>query len=277
MVNNMKKEIKHPQTSFHNYLDTLTADKETEYVEFKHGKGGFPKTTFWETYSSFANTNGGVIIIGVKEKNGEFYPEGLSRETVDEYEKIFWDTINNPNKVSHKLVTNEDVIKGEYNGGYFLIFCIPKASRENRPVYIGQNPMRGTYRRDASGDYLCREWEVSWMLAEQRPDFAMDYAIQDGYSIDDIDSESLRAYRQLFVNLKPSHAWAADDDLTFLTHLKAYRKDRKTGKEGLTLSGLLMFGKYDAIIDALPQYMIDYREYMPNQERWSNRIYSDGS
>lgn len=46
---------------------------------------------------------------------------------------------------------------------------------------------------------------------------------------------------------------------------------------GLTLSGLLMFGKYDSIIDALPQYMIDYREYTPGHERWSDRIYSDGS
>lgn len=49
--------------------------------------GGFPHKEFWPTYSSFANTDGGVIIIGVKEKNGNFYSEGLSAETVEQYEK----------------------------------------------------------------------------------------------------------------------------------------------------------------------------------------------
>lgn len=28
--------------SLHDYLDAIMADKETECVEFKHGKGGFP-------------------------------------------------------------------------------------------------------------------------------------------------------------------------------------------------------------------------------------------
>ncbi len=34
----------------HDYLEELIADKETEYVEFKHGKGGFPSNPFWESY-----------------------------------------------------------------------------------------------------------------------------------------------------------------------------------------------------------------------------------
>ncbi len=263
--------------SLHEYLDALMADKETECVEFKHGKGGFPVKGVKETYSSFANTEGGVIVVGVKEKNGNFYPEGLTKDIIYKYEKEFWDAINDPGQVSRNILTNDDVVKGEYNGNYFMLISVPRASREDRPIFIGQNPLRGTYRRNDSGDYLCKEWEVSLMLAERRPDLAMDYEIQEGFTIDDIDQESLRAFRQLFVNLKPNHPWTSDDDLGLLRHLKAYRKDRKSGKEGLTLAGLLMFGKYDSIIEALPQYMIDYREYRPGQERWSDRIYSDGS
>lgn len=263
--------------SLQDYLDALMFNKETECVEFKHGKGGFPGKGVKETYSSFANTEGGVIVVGIKEKDGKFYPEGLTEEKIYEYEKIFWDTVNDPNQVSRNLLTNDDVIKGVYNGNHFILISVPRASREERPIYIGQNPLRGTYRRNESGDYLCKEWEVSLMLSERRPDLAMDFEIQDGFTIDDIDPESLRAYRQLFVSLKPSHAWTSDSDLELLRHLKAYRKDRKSGKEGLTLAGLLMFGKYDSIIEALPQYMIDYREYRPSQERWSDRVFSDGS
>ena len=48
-------------------LERLLQDKESSEVEFKSAAGGFPKS-FWETYSSFANTNGGAIIFGIKKK-----------------------------------------------------------------------------------------------------------------------------------------------------------------------------------------------------------------
>ena len=123
-------------------------NKESDHVEFKHGKGGFPSKSFWESYSSFANTDGGVIIIGVKEKNSNFYPEGLSREDIDKYEKIFWDEVNNPKHVSCSLTKNDDVVKGNYNGNHFIMFFIPRSTRENKPVYIGQNIYTGTFKRD---------------------------------------------------------------------------------------------------------------------------------
>lgn len=75
--------------SIKEYLDHLIAGREISCVEFKYGKGGFPHKEFWPSYSSFANTDGGVIIIGGKEKDGNFYLEGLSAETVRQYEKIF--------------------------------------------------------------------------------------------------------------------------------------------------------------------------------------------
>lgn len=49
--------------------ENLLSNKESDELEFKTGKGGFPDS-FWETYSSFANTNGGTIVLGVKEADG---------------------------------------------------------------------------------------------------------------------------------------------------------------------------------------------------------------
>jgi predicted HTH transcriptional regulator len=44
---------------------------ETTDWEFKSAQGGFPGS-FWETYSAMANTEGGTIILGARERDGTF-------------------------------------------------------------------------------------------------------------------------------------------------------------------------------------------------------------
>ena len=39
---------------------------ETTDWEFKSARGGFPGS-FWETYSAMANSDGGIVILGVRE------------------------------------------------------------------------------------------------------------------------------------------------------------------------------------------------------------------
>lgn len=54
----------------------LIGQEEGTEMEYKSAKGGFPES-FWETFSAFANTHGGIIVFGIKEKNGTLTPDGL--------------------------------------------------------------------------------------------------------------------------------------------------------------------------------------------------------
>ena len=58
-------------------IKRLVAKSENDAVEFKRARGGVP-ADFWPSYSSFANTDGGVIILGVREKDGKREIEGLA-------------------------------------------------------------------------------------------------------------------------------------------------------------------------------------------------------
>ena len=262
------------------FVDDLIKNRESDDVEFKSAAGGFPGS-IWETYSSFANTDGGIIVLGVREKNGEFYIDGLSDDLIEKYKKDFWSGVNNKGIVNVSLLKSGDVEVLDYKGCRLLVINVPRAERDMRPVYQGLDPYEGTFKRNFEGDYKCSRREVRRMFSDANLLYSSDQRILDNYSFeDDIDKESLLQYRQLFSISKPDHAWGALSDMDFLKRLGAYRKDRQTGKEGFTVAGILMFGKYRSITDpeCLPSYFPDYREMDDSLgARWSNRIYPDGN
>jgi predicted HTH transcriptional regulator len=118
--------------------------------EFKSAKGGVP-ASLWDTYSAMANTNGGVIVLGVEEKRGAFRVVGL--DDASRARKIVWDCANDRGRVSANMLTERDVAVLELEGMEVVVVRVPRAARRQRPVYAGQNPVKGTYRRNFEGDY----------------------------------------------------------------------------------------------------------------------------
>ena len=267
-------------TDFNDYLESLLTQNESDDLEFKSAAGGFPGS-FWDTYSAFANTDGGTIVLGVQEKKGKFYLDNLTEEQIEKYRKDFWNNVNNTSTISRNLMQKEDVVIGNYKGFAFMLFFVPRAPRELRPVYRTNEPYKGTYKRNYEGDYRCTEREVQRMFADADDSRPADSRILKNYSIDDIDKEALAGYRQLFKGSNPDHPWHTLNDLELLRMLGGYRKDRQTGEEGFTVAGLLMFGKTQAITDVecMPHFFPDYQEHLTEDEdiRWTNRICADGT
>ena len=266
--------------NFEDYLDSLLNSVESDDLEFKSAAGGFPGS-FWDTYSAFANSEGGVIVLGVIERKGKFYIDNLSDEQIEKYTKDFWNNVNNRTTVSCNLLKTEDVVVEDYNSHKLMLFFIPRASREQRPVYRTSQPYNGTFKRNHEGDYKCTEREVQRMFSDANVSNPADSRILRNYSLDDLDMESVAQYRQLFKLAKPDHPWSVLSDFEFLKKIGAYRTDRGTKEEGFTVAGVLMFGKEDAITDneCCPDFFPDYQEKLSDNPeiRWTNRICPDGT
>ena len=90
------------------------------------------------------------------------------KKQIHKYQKNFWSVLNDRNKISRNILLNHHVKIVEYDGKKLLEIQIPAADRHDKPVYVGTDPMKGTYRRDYEGDFLCTEASVRAMFADQR-------------------------------------------------------------------------------------------------------------
>ena len=136
----------------------LASYRENNRIEAKAAKGGLPRS-MWETYSAFANTYGGVILLGVKEReDGTFETVGLAPVEAEHLRQDFWNTVSNRSKVSAVLPIESEVEVLEADGGMVLAIHVPRAPRDERPVYINNDLFGGTYRRRGEGDYRCTRW-----------------------------------------------------------------------------------------------------------------------
>ncbi|MEO6994509.1 MAG: RNA-binding domain-containing protein, partial [Lacunisphaera sp.] len=252
-----------------------SVDLECKLALGRDGQGALPED-FWPTYSAFANTSGGVVVLGVREKQQQFVVEGIPN--VAKVRKELFDLLNNREKVSANLLTDAQVREVTLDGRTLLVIEIPRANRKHRPVHLSTNPFAGhTYRRLNDGDRPLPDEEVRRMVAEQVED-SRDDRILLGYNFDDLCMETFRAYRQVFANREPGHPWNALEDLDFLRQLGGWRKDRETAESGLTLAGLLMFGWMTTIQEELSNYMLDYQERPEAkiEQRWVDRLTLDG-
>jgi len=258
-------------------LESLSLGEDHE-LEFKSARGGVPKS-LWETYCAFANTDGGVIVLGVKQHgSNRFEVQGL--EDAEKARQDFWNSANNPSIVNKNLLREEDVQILRVDEKDVLVIEVRRADRFEQPIHLGQNPIGHTFQRYNEGDYRCNDKQVRRMLSDGSEE-SFDKRVVPFFGMDDIHRESLNGYRNRFRSRSATHPWNEKSDKDFLGLLGGWRKDRANKDEGLTIAGLLMFGKETAIADPNSgvRMQVDYRDRRTDEvsERWADRVWQDGT
>ena len=243
--------------------------RENNRIEAKKALGGLPRSV-WETYSAFANTYGGIILLGVEELADKSFrtvdlpdPEKLIKE--------FWDIVNNLNKTSVNVLSSKDVFIQEVDGDHIVVINVPRAERSYKPVYVDGNPLN-TYRRNGEGDYRCTREEYQAMVRDASVK-TQDMLVLDEMDVDAFNQESVRSYRQRMRLSRPGHVWEALEDEDFLLKLGAVGIG-SDGKKHPTSAGLLMFGNEYDIVREFNTYFLDYQEQYDAGTRWTDRIIS---
>ena len=224
--------------------------KENNRIEAKKALGGLPES-IWETYSAFANTLGGILLLGVEELPGKTLrcidlpdPENMVRR--------FHALLQDRTKVSADILSKDDVQIHEIGGNHMISIHVPRAQRTERPVYIGRDAFSGTYRRNGEGDYRCTEEEVRAMLrdaAVQTPDLR----ICEEFRIGDLRRETIARC------CAGGDGTTGKDCTDFLirTGGAAIGAD---GKPYPTGAGILLFGEIGAILSLYPEYRLSYTD-----------------
>lgn len=255
-------------------LKALKIDRENSVVEAKKASFSLPKT-IWETYSAFANTNGGQILLGVSEdsETKELIVSGIMDPL--KVKKEFWDTINNPQKVSHNILSDNDFNEITLKDGKTIfIIRVPRAKLELRPIYINDDILKGSYKRNHEGDYHMTREDVSKMLRDASP-YSYDLTVYDDLPLSVLSDETINKYRRYHEGHKDNHPWKNLNKEQYLLMLGAAAFSDQDGMVHPTMAGLLMFGEEHIITRIFPNYFLDYRENLdPAKVKWSDRVQS---
>lgn len=245
--------------------------RENHQVEFKKSMDTLPKS-FWETYSAFLNTSGGVIILGISE-NEKAEPVITGVNDPEKIKTELFNQLSNKNKISFSAQANSDVMIQEIEEKKIIWVFVNEAPWRFKPVYVN-NDKRKAFYRTADGDRLLTEDEFG--IFSRNASLNSDtIALSDDFSFDDLDPSAVTSYKEAVTRRYPDRNYDTMNREKFLLELGFMCRNRRTNKICLTKGLLLFLGKYNSIKEIYPSYHLDYFNRIGNNERWIDRVATD--
>ncbi len=240
-------------------------------LELKAAAGGVPDDAY-KTISSFANTAGGWLVLGVSERQGAFVitgvndPERMQNDLVTACRST--EKFSRPVDVTPRVLT--------LDGATLLAFQVPAATRYDKPVRVRSRKTWESYVRIGAADHLCTIEEEGRFLRDASLTGFDDQPGRDA-TLDDLSPRAIRWLRAMLAERHPERADVELDDAGWMLETGLL-----CGPNQPTNAALLLFGRDRALARLKPAGMLDLRfidedwaEGGP-EHRWDDReLYED--
>lgn len=228
-------------------------------TEFKKASNRLPQNLF-ETICAFLNRNGGNIFLGIAD-DGKIM--GVNKESIIDMKKDFANLCNNPEKIEPTIYLN--IKEYEINDKVILHIYV----NEGTDVYRTNGKV---FDRNEDGDYEMKyAGRIANIYLRKQYAFTED-KVYPHIGMEDLREDLIKRARQMAINRNgEEHVWANLSNEEILRSAKLFGKDVETGKEGLTLAAILLFGKDDTILSALPFHRTDAIYRVRNLDRYDDR------
>lgn len=229
-------------------------------VEFKKAQRGVPEDAY-PTVSAFANTAGGHLVFGIEDKSGSFDIVGVI--DTDRVQNDFLSCLRSVQKFNRPVSVKETAL--EHEGKTLLVFYVPEARRQDKPIYLNGD-LRKSYIRRGGGDERCTELEIKRFLRDGADTTFDSEAMLDIDAEDFFDPVSVGWYRRVQQE-KQANRHADLSDVEFL-HEWGFVVESDSALHP-TRAAVLLFGKERLIHHLLPRGIVDYQRIDARFEDWS--------
>ncbi len=229
-------------------------------IEFKTSKNKLNRDVF-DTVCAFLNRNGGHLFLGVRD-NGEI--TGVDEAAIPELTTGFVSQCNNPQKLYPPYYLSPEVI--DIDGKKIIYIFVPESSQVH-------NVAGKIFDRNEEGDFdVTRNHSHISQIYLRKQTTYTENKIFPYASPEDLDPVLIQRARIRARNENEgSHPWFDMDDLELLKSAQLYKKDFQSGKEGITLAGILLFGRDETILSVLPHHKTDAILRRKNLDRYDDR------
>lgn len=242
-----------------NQILDLIRKREGIDLEFKTCRNQLNRDIY-ETVCAFLNRHGGILLLGVSD-SGDI--QGIDPDAGAQLKKDFVTAINNPQKITPPTYLSVNEIN--VDGKYLLHIFVPESSQVHR--------CNGRiYDRNEDGDIDINDHTVQVAHLYQRKQAT--YSENRVYPW--IQTKDLRAdlidlcRRHVRINRK-NHPWVGMDDATLLQSAQLLQTDPETGKTGVTLAGVMLFGHDNQILQVCPAHRTDLLLRKVDVDRYDDR------
>lgn len=156
------------------------------------------------------------------------------------------------------------------NNKNIIKITIDEASYLQKPIFINGD-INNTFIRRNSADTRATQDDLKILFSNSIEE--TDGEILKHFDISDMNDATIENYRNNLVEETGNTDYLYMTYEEFLISIGAYRVDRTGDKKPKPTKGaLLLFGKYNSILEIFPSFQLDYFEKNNSDNRWIDRV-----